>query len=798
MSEEYKPWLWKPPEGGVIGKRRVRRIDAYEKASGKAVYVRDIYRPGMLYGKLYLCPFAHARIKQMDTKKAEALAGVRVIFRYDDPEELKVKSFAGPSNFRAFAGAALGLNEMIPKTAHYFGQPVGAMVVADSETICDRALRTIEFEWEQLPVIIDWDEALKPDAPLLRPEIHPKNNINNQMSSKLGDVEKGFAESDRIIDFKMRDEDDNSTCVEAHACVAEWQGEYLELWYHGQQPLSVYSSLANAGYATKDKISINTPYMGAQFGGLNWIRTMAGTSMFTHYAVAAAKRTGKPVKILFDESHFHGGEETNGTYHFKVGFMNNGKVHSVKVETVWALQSMHATLHKIRDGSAVPHLYSHEVIPHLSKPDNPCAKDGGGACAVPNMVFNHVAAELGMDPTQLALLNDGCEGEPMGHLIKIKAEHGFNPNFDSLKECIETGKKAIEWDKKWHPPGTKILPNGNYHGIGFFWTLAWSHTPGQVSVGMMLRDDGTVNILTQANDIGVSGPTAYVQVVADELGFKYNDVTMRHDKNVAFIAAESGGSLGAQRTIPAMIRTARKMKQIILEHAVKPRPARMGMFGMGMPGAGATVLFTDKKPEDLDIKDSLVFERANPVKKVKISTIMSPFMGMLNNGSPFFAWDFPPDVDRAGMRPFARQCYFTEVEVDPETGLVKVTKHVVVNDVGKAINPDAINGQQYGGSYMGIGRSNSEAIYFDPKTGVKLNDNHIGYEIMTMNDVGPMDCHILESGLGYGAYGLYGIGESGTACTTTVTGPAIYNAIGKWIDDFPTTPDKVLKALGKI
>jgi CO/xanthine dehydrogenase Mo-binding subunit len=154
-------------------------------------------------------------------------------------------------------------------------------------------------------------------------------------------------------------------------------------------------------------------------------------------------------------------------------------------------------------------------------------------------------------------------------------------------------------------------------------------------------------------------------------------------------------------------------------------------------------------------------------------------MGMMGNGHPFFAWDFPPNVDQTRMYPTARQCYFTEVEVDPETGMVEVTKHVVVNDVGKAINPDAINGQQYGGSYMGIGRSKTKAIYSDPRIGVKLNDNHIGYAILTMNDVGSIDCHILESGSGDGAYGLYGCSESGTACTTTITAPAIYNAIGK-------------------
>ncbi len=794
MAEEYKPWLWKVPEGGVIGKRRVRRIDAYEKASGKAVYVRDIYRPGMLYAKLYLSPYAHARIKKMDTGRAESLRGVRAVFRYDDPEEIKIKSPGGSGNFRAFG--SFSADDLLPDTAHYFGQPVGAMVVADSESICDRALRMIELGWEELPFIIDWDEALKPGAPILRPDISPDNNLNRKRSRNYGDVDNGLKESGRVIEFRMTDEEDNATCVEAHACVAEWQGEYLEVWFHGQQPLGVYTSLANAGYASKDKISVNTPYMGAQFGGLNWSRSLANAVTFTHYAVAAAKRTGRPVKVLYDESHFHGGEETNGSYDFKVGFEENGKINAAKIETVWALQSMHATLGKIREGTSIPNLYGSETIPYLSKPDNPCAKDGGGACAVPNMVFNHVAAELKMDPTVLAVVNDGCEGTPMEEITKEKAEQGFNPNFDSLKECISVGKKAVDWDNKWHQPGTKILPNGNYHGLGFFWTLAWSHMPGQVSVGMMLRDDGTCNILSQANDIGVSGPTAYVQVVADELGFKYSDVTMRHDKNVLFIAAESGGSLGGQRTYPAMIRAARKLKRIILEHAVKA-PVGMSMF-MGPGGGGAQPLFAGKKPEELEIRDSLVFEKADPERKVKIRDVVVPFMGMLNNGSPFFAWDFPPSVSWARMHPTARQCYFTEVEVDPETGMVDVTKQVVVNDVGRAINPDAINGQQYGGSYMGLGRSGAEAVYYDPRTGVKLNGNHVGYEILTMNDLGPIDCHILESGLGYGAYGLYGCSESGTACTTTGTGPAVHNAIGKWIDDYPITPDKVLKALGSL
>ena len=144
-----------------------------------------------------------------------------------------------------------------------------------------------------------------------------------------------------------------------------------------------------------------------------------------------------------------------------------------------------------------------------------------------------------------------------------------------------------------------------------------------------------------------------------------------------------------------------------------------------------------------------------------------------------------------------RQCYFEEVEVDAETGKVDVTKVVVVNDVGKVIDPDSCNGQQYGGTYMGAGRALTEAFYYDPQTGVKLNDNLVDYKPLLMNDLGPVDCRLVETGLSYGPYGTAGIGESAAAAGTSLHAPAVYNAIGKWVN-LPITPDKVLNVLGKI
>ena len=150
-----------------------------------------------------------------------------------------------------------------------------------------------------------------------------------------------------------------------------------------------------------------------------------------------------------------------------------------------------------------------------------------------------------------------------------------------------------------------------------------------------------------------------------------------------------------------------------------------------------------------------------------------------------------------GRPHLCRQAHFIEVEVDTETGEVEVTKVVNVNDVGKAVSPETIEGQQYGGTYMGAGRALTEEIIYDPVTGVMLNGNLLDYKYATMLDCGPIDTIIKETGMGHGPYGTCGVGEDIATEIPGLIGPAVYNAIGKWIDDFPITPSKVLKALGK-
>src|SRR4030042_2071549 len=244
---------------------------------------------------------------------------------------------------------------------------------------------------------------------------------------------------------------------------------------------------------------------------------------------------------------------------------------------------------------------------------------------------------------------------------------------------------------------------------------------------------------------------------------------------------------------------AKKIKKKLLEYAVRPTPAYNSshFFKTAQPPA-----FPGKKPEDLDIKDSVIYEKENPSNRKTVRevadifwdedpAITHPVVGRVTT----LTVDGKTDLTWYAM---GRQAHFIEVEVDTETGMVDVTNIVCVNDVGHLFNPRGAEAQQYGGAIMGLGRSATEEHVWCPRTGVALNFDLINYHIGTMNDYPPSTCLINESHLGYSAFGSLGIGENSGASLSGITAGAIYNAIGKWVMDYPTTPDRVLKALGKI
>jgi xanthine dehydrogenase molybdenum-binding subunit len=306
--------------------------------------------------------------------------------------------------------------------------------------------------------------------------------------------------------------------------------------------------------------------------------------------------------------------------------------------------------------------------------------------------------------------------------------------------------------------------------------------------------------------VGVNAETAYCQIAADELGMRMEDVLYKPDLDAGFFAMTPDSSTNMSINGFAVRHAARLLKQKILRAAVSPSAhTQRGSYPPAFPGY---------KSDDLDIKDSVIYVKAKPSTRLSLAEFVQP-MGLegpmchtpeFGKGSPrsnfsvpLFAhgWHLQQGGYSDSRLRLCRQAHFMEVEVDTETGEVFVSKVVNVNDVGKVISWEGCEGQQYGGTYMGVGRGLFEEIVHDPVTGVMLNGNLLDYKIATMNDVGPIKTRLVETGMGYGPYGVIGIGEDVATVIPALVGPAVHNALGVWIDDFPITPDVVLKALGK-
>ncbi len=785
-----------------IGKRGVRRLDGYEKASGKAIYTMDVQLPGMLFMRFLTSPYPHAEIKSMDTSKAGALPGVRAILRYDDPE-LPPEAELG--------GHAPSSVPILAKVAHFEGEEVGAAVAADTEAIAEEALELIEVEWEQRPFLLDGEEALRPGAPLTNPEECPDgNHFNEGMLDvyKLGDVEKGFAEAEVVLEFKSTRRLHTWAGPERPCGVFRWNGEYPEVWVKQQRPQIAKRVISSwFGGIPMNKITIHAPYQGASFGG--W--SQVPWNMGGHYCAAVlAKRTGRPVKWIFTRREdFYGGETDEGVYYFRVGTKRDGIITSVKVRGVMSnmIYSIFGVSKHFIENTRIPHVHGKIEAIHVNKGVNvPTRCEQNPNTHSLTLVFDHVASALEMDPVEVALKNDGADGHDLKWLDQHKKAMGFQVR-DSLRECIEKGKAAIGWDRKWHPAGTKRLANGRMHGLGFTWTHEWEDSVGSSEVGIRIeREDGTATIFGMRCDVGVNAETAYCQIASDELGMRVEDVFYKAQLDSGFYAMTPDSSTNMSVNGFAVRNAARLLKRKILEAAVNPSgKTPRGSYPPAFPGY---------QPDELDIRESVIYVIADPAKRMSLADFVQP-MGLegpmchspefgkgaarSNFSMPLFAhgWQVQQGGYSDSRLRLCRQAHFMEVEVDTETGEVIVTKVVNVNDVGKVISWEGCEGQQYGGTYMGVGRGLFEEVVHDPVTGVMLNGNLLDYKIATMSDVGPIDTKLVETGMGYGPYGVIGIGEDVATVIPALPGPAVYNAIGVRIDDFPITPAVVLKALGK-
>jgi CO/xanthine dehydrogenase Mo-binding subunit len=296
--------------------------------------------------------------------------------------------------------------DLVGQTANFAGEAMGFTVCADSEQACDEAMKLAKIEWEVLPFYYDGEKAIASDATILEPDVDPDTNLRATLNGGfegneiIGDVEAGFAASDKVIEFKWSEEEESPAAAEALSCVAVFKGDYLELWVHNQDPMRTQPVIAQY-FSNFVKIQIHSLYQGAQFGFANWL------NYYKIYPISAcilAEKLQKPVKYIFEQSYWQNRGYEQGVHYFKIGCKNDGTILACQDDAVVAVTEFNA---KMVHGTSIKNYKGTSLVPYFNRPACVCFRHGMRSCGMMNMIFAKVAGELGLDPTEVAVKMKG-------------------------------------------------------------------------------------------------------------------------------------------------------------------------------------------------------------------------------------------------------------------------------------------------------------------------------------------------------------------------------------------------------
>jgi xanthine dehydrogenase molybdenum-binding subunit len=768
-----------------VGKPNLPGKLSYALVTGIGKFGRDYVVPDMLHAKFLRSPYANARVLSVDTAKARAIPGVVDIITWEDEDIRNLKSFG-----ESFLSGRAWLDNLADKE----GAEVAVIVVAESEDICEEALRKLDVRWEILPFIVDLNEGRKPDAPVIRPQVQeapsfgltnaenpPKKGNVSYSNVVSGDVDAGFQEADDIIEYFLYMPSFASHIPNPSGSVAWWFDDP----YHGEG-----KSLHIEG-AVRERRAISSMYglplektvqEGLFMGGkyCDW-----GLRKSQEITPLLAKRTGRPVRCVDTREETFDFIMMERYMYLKVGFTKEGLItavddFSVADGGVWGSSSFG----NVGDQSQGPFntlkcknvrqrmeiVDSNRGMMYVSGQHCPFNWD-----SVTTAVYL-IAEKLGKDPIDIARLN----------LHGPTSQEDINP-VPSFEACVEAGKEMMNWN--WHASGTKKLPDGRMHGMSFRYQMCPRHSFSSYNSKLELKN-GRVHLPTQGPLFGVFAVECNAMVAAEELGLTYEDISIDFDFREPFTPV-GGGSDGTTASAWVTKECANILKQKILEAAIEEaeNPPPPGMFGGG--GLREPSPFKGLKPEELDMADGKIIVKADPNKGVPLQdAVKKNIIATYSGRPPLAVWV----TGSMGKILDTMNTAYCEVAVDTETGEVEILRFGVVADPGKIMRLTSLESQIDQVMYFSQGCQLLEDYFYDKRTGVKLNNNMIEYKKPTILDVPPVARKFLETRAGNAAYGANGISHS--LANTHLAIIAIHNAIGVWVDP-PATPDKVLKALGK-
>jgi CO/xanthine dehydrogenase Mo-binding subunit len=764
----------------VVGKPNLQGKLSYALATGVAKFGIDYAVPDMLHAKFLRSPYANARVIGVDTAKARTIPGVVDIVTWED-EDMKSLSRGG----------------FLDNLADQEGAEVAVIVVAENEDICEEALRQLDVKWEVLPHVVDLRDGRKPDAPVIRPtpagkqgggfggggNNPPKQGNVSYSNVNQGDVEAGFREADHIIEYDLNMPAFSSHIPNPAGSVAWWFDDP----YHGEGP----SLHIEGAVQRKDSVggmyrvsSEKTVQEGLFQGGkyCDW-----GMRKSQEITPLLARRTGRPVRCVNTREEMYDFQMNQRLMHLKVGFKSNGLITAIDDFSIGDGGTRgSSSFGNTGDQGYGPYVTTKclNIKQNMDVVDSNRGKmyTSGQHCPFNwdsiTMAILLIAEKLGKDPMDIATLN----------LHGPTSQTDTNP-VPSYQACIDAGKKLMNWN--WHQTGARKLPDGRLHGASFRYQMCPRHSGASYNCKLELRN-GVVHMPTQGPCTGIYAVEGNAGVVAEELGLRYEDISIDFDYRETFTPV-GGGSDGTTASSWATKECANILKTRILEAAIQEanNPPAVGgrRSGPAKKEAGPSPL-KGLKPEDLDMKDGNIIVKSDPGKSVPLAQATRANLFATFSGRP------PLSLWNNGMGKIfdTMNTAYCEVAVDTETGQVEVLRNGVVADPGKIIRRTSLEGQIYQTAYFSEGCQLYEDYFFDKKTGVRLNTNMFEYKKPTIVDISPVAMDLLETRAGNAAYGANGISHS--LANTHLIICAIYNAIGKWVDP-PATPDKVLKALGK-
>ena len=750
-----------PPLGrelSVIG-RSIDRRDALDKVTGAAIYSSDMTLPGMLHAKILRSPHAHARIVRIDTSRAAALPGVHAV--------LSLENTRGWHTYWYMIA-----QPAFPEEIAYAGQEV-ALVAAETVDIAVQALGLIEVEYEVRPAALTPREAMKPDAPrvpVLDVERPREGNVQQPVYLRArGDVERGLAEADVVSESRFSLPTQYHVDIQTRCCIADWDGGRLTVYEASQGVWNVKRELAKSLGLEEDRVRVVVQNMGGGFG------SKAGAQRVVHYAARLAMLAGRPVRLELtrSEEFLSHPRRYAGEVTMRLGARRDGTLTAIDAEIVLDIGSgsLYAgryamTLHQISELYRCPSVRVRIVAVYTNT--TPTGPQRGVLDPIATFsteaAIDDLAARLGMDPLALRMKNYAEDFQGLDDTtpaLPYTSKH--------LDACLAAVADAIGWSERDRLKAEARGPVRRGVGIAAYCMERGGYAPFSAKADVVARPDGSVEVQAGVVEIGAGQITILPMIAAEELGLPPERIHIHHgDTDGTHYAPSSHASRITSEMGPAVLQAAAQVRGRLCELVA----ARL-----------------EVSPLDLVAAEERIYVRGVPERGMSFTEACALMDGPEIRATGSRA----PNPDDVIFRLFG--AHGAEVEVDVETGELRVLRIVCSHDIGRPINPKLVESQQYGGAVMGLGYGLYEEAELDGKSGVLLTPDVHQYRVPTALETPVIEARNVEREDAFYPYSAKPVGEAPLVGVMPAVRNAIRHALDLGIDTLPITPARILEAL---